>query len=175
MFFSEVKDEFIDAPKGSSATCVVIGDAAEDFSYENVNQAFNKLIGMKDPKLISMGYNKYYKDKGQLVIDLGAYTRALEYATGVTATVIGKPSPDYFKKALQLINCQADESVMIGDDIVSDVGAAQTIGMSGIQLRTGKFRPNVDDNHPSVKPDHVADNFLAAVNFILQHNLKVQP
>ena len=169
-----MKDEFTDAPKGSSATCVVIGDAAEEFSYENVNLAFNKLIGMKDPKLISMGYNKYYKDKGQLVIDLGAYTRGLEFASGVTATVIGKPSPDYFKKALKLINCQAEESVMIGDDIVADVGAAQTVGMSGIQLRTGKFRPGTDDYHPSVKPDHIADNFLAAVNHILDHNSKVK-
>lgn len=169
----EVKDEFTDAPKGESVSCVVIGDAAADFSYENVNLAFNKLLAMKDPKLISMGYNKYYRDKGELVIDLGAYTRALEFATGVTATVIGKPSPNYFKQALQLINSEPDECVMIGDDIVADVGAAQSIGMSGIQVKTGKFRPTIDDNHPTVKPDYIADNFLAAIKYVLHHNSTV--
>ena len=30
--------------------------------------------------------------------------------------------------------------VMIGDDILSDVGGAQKMGMKGGQVRTGKFR-----------------------------------
>jgi len=29
---------------------------------------------------------------------------------------------------------------MIGDDILSDVGGAQKMGMKGVQVRTGKFR-----------------------------------
>lgn len=29
---------------------------------------------------------------------------------------------------------------MIGDDIVSDVGGAQAVGMKGLQVRTGKYR-----------------------------------
>lgn len=32
------------------------------------------------------------------------------------------------------------QAVMVGDDIVSDVGGAQACGMLGIQVRTGKFR-----------------------------------
>ena len=30
--------------------------------------------------------------------------------------------------------------VMIGDDIVSDVGGAQKLGIRGVQVRTGKFQ-----------------------------------
>lgn len=29
---------------------------------------------------------------------------------------------------------------MVGDDIVSDVGGAQSCGMAGVLVRTGKFR-----------------------------------
>lgn len=29
---------------------------------------------------------------------------------------------------------------MIGDDIVNDIGGAQACGMTGVQVRTGKFR-----------------------------------
>ena len=32
------------------------------------------------------------------------------------------------------------QAVMIGDDIVSDVGGAQACGIRGIQVRTGKYR-----------------------------------
>ena len=32
------------------------------------------------------------------------------------------------------------QAVMVGDDIVSDVGGAQACGMLGVQVRTGKFR-----------------------------------
>ena len=35
---------------------VVIGDAAEEFSYKNMNQAFRILLSQKDPVLLSMGY-----------------------------------------------------------------------------------------------------------------------
>ena len=29
---------------------------------------------------------------------------------------------------------------MIGDDIVNDIGGAQTCGIRGVQVRTGKYR-----------------------------------
>ena len=35
--------------------CVVIGDAAEKFSYENLNEAFSVLIGLEKPVLFSLG------------------------------------------------------------------------------------------------------------------------
>ena len=156
--------------KSQDKDCVVVGDAAEDFSYKNVNQAFQHLFSMKDPRLVSMGYGRYYSDQGHLMMDLGAYTKALEFASGVTASVTGKPDKTFFDEALKSIQVSASDAVMIGDDIVSDVGAAQSLGMSGIQLKTGKFREGRDDNHPHVKPDLFADNFNAAVNAILDHN-----
>jgi phospholysine phosphohistidine inorganic pyrophosphate phosphatase len=154
--------------------CVVVGDAASSFSFENVNKAFQCLMKMSQPKIISMGYGRYYQDNGNLMIDLGAYTKALEFATGVTATVTGKPAKTFFESALKSIGVAVSDAVMIGDDIISDVGAAQSLGMTGIQLRTGKFRKERDENHPQVKPDLIADNFLAAVNAIVEHNSKFE-
>lgn len=56
---------------------------------------------------------------------------------------------------------------MVGDDVVSDVGGAQSCGMRGILVRTGKFRA-ADECHPEVKPFYVADNLFEAVKHILQ-------
>ena len=42
---------------------------------------------------------------------------------------------------------------MIGDDIRGDVGGAQSAGMQGVQVQTGKFRP--EDLEGAIKPDAV--------------------
>lgn len=39
----------------TNPNCVVIGDAAENFSYQNVNEAFRVLIGLEKPLLFSLG------------------------------------------------------------------------------------------------------------------------
>lgn len=35
-------------------------------------------------------------------------------------------------------------------------------------MRTGKFRPDIDEHHPTVKPDLIVDNLSAMVDVILQ-------
>ena len=47
--------EFQDFNK-SQPDAVVMGDAAEQFTYENMNSAFRVLMNAKKPFLISMGY-----------------------------------------------------------------------------------------------------------------------
>ena len=39
----------------SNPNCVLIGDAADNFSYQNVNKVFQFLLKMKEPKLLSLG------------------------------------------------------------------------------------------------------------------------
>ncbi|KAA0724814.1 Phospholysine phosphohistidine inorganic pyrophosphate phosphatase [Triplophysa tibetana] len=44
-----------DGVEMTSPNCVVIGDAAERFSYQNLNEAFGVLIGLEKPILFSLG------------------------------------------------------------------------------------------------------------------------
>jgi ribonucleotide monophosphatase NagD (HAD superfamily) len=46
---------------------------------------------------------------------------------------------------------------MVGDDVEYDVLAAQAIGMTGVLVRTGKFRPEHLSNATG-KPDVVVDS-----------------
>lgn len=64
----------------------MIGDAANEFSYENLNKIFNLLMESKDPVLITMGANKFYQSYGKLFLDCGSYAALLQYATGVQPT-----------------------------------------------------------------------------------------
>ncbi|KAM9282031.1 phospholysine phosphohistidine inorganic pyrophosphate phosphatase [Cariama cristata] len=158
--------EFAEIDK-TNPNCVVIGDAAENFTYANLNEAFRVLIGMEKPVLISLGRGRYYKETDGLKLDVGAYMKALEYACDVQAEVVGKPAKMFFESALAEMGVPAQQALMIGDDIVNDVGGAQRCGMRALQVRTGKYRP-CDENHPHVKPDAYVNNLAEAVDIILQ-------
>ncbi|CAJ0944584.1 unnamed protein product, partial [Mesorhabditis belari] len=153
------------------ANCVLLGDAEHEFSFHNVNMAFRALMKMKRPLLLSLGQGRFYQQTDGPTIDIGAYAEALKYASGCEHVVIGKPSPEYFQYALDQLGCSSEETVMIGDDIISDVGGAQKFGMRAIQVRTGKWR-NEWEKHPIVSPDLIVDCLAVAVNSILDAQQK---
>ncbi|KAM9425284.1 phospholysine phosphohistidine inorganic pyrophosphate phosphatase isoform 2-T2 [Pholidichthys leucotaenia] len=124
----------------SKPTCVIIGDAADTFSYQNLNEAFRVLISLENPVLFSLGQGRYYKETDGLKLDVGVYMKALEYACDLKAEVIGKPSATFFHSVLSDMGLQPHEVLMIGDDLLNDVGGAQNCGMKGVQVRTGKYR-----------------------------------
>ncbi|KAM9285145.1 phospholysine phosphohistidine inorganic pyrophosphate phosphatase [Morus bassanus] len=163
---NDLVPEFAEIDK-ANPNCVVIGDAAENFTYANLNEAFRVLIGMEKPVLISLGRGRYYKETDGLKLDVGAYMKALEYACDVQAEVVGKPAKMFFESALAEMGVPPQQAIMIGDDIVNDVGGAQRCGMRALQVRTGKYRP-CDENHPHVKPDAYVNNLAEAVDIILQ-------
>ncbi|KAE8590232.1 hypothetical protein XENTR_v10017986 [Xenopus tropicalis] len=150
----------------SDPNCVLIGDAAENFSYQNVNRAFQVLINLQKPVLISLGKGRYYKETDGLKLDVGAYMKALEYACDIKAEVVGKPSPNFFLSALEEMGAKPEEAVMIGDDIVNDIGGAQSCGIRAVLVRTGKYRPS-DEKHPEVTADGYVDNLAHAVDILL--------
>jgi ribonucleotide monophosphatase NagD (HAD superfamily) len=55
------------------------------------------------------------------------------------------------------VGAGADRAVMVGDDIDSDVLGAQASGITGVLVRTGKFRAADLERAPG-RPDHVIDD-----------------
>ncbi|XP_033756319.1 phospholysine phosphohistidine inorganic pyrophosphate phosphatase-like [Pecten maximus] len=147
--------------------CVVLGDAIHEFSYANLNKAFQILVSLNNPILFSLGKGRYYKDEGNLVLDVGSFCRALEYACDIEAEVVGKPSATFFNTAVKNMGLNAEKVVMVGDDIVSDVGGALASGMRGVLVRTGKYR-STDEDHPTVKPSAIVNNLSEAVDILIK-------
>jgi HAD superfamily hydrolase (TIGR01458 family) len=130
---------------------IVIGDIEDKWNYQIVNDIFKKVFAGVD--LVAMHKNKYWSPHGELLIDAGAFIHGIEFASGKEAILIGKPSPLYFKTALEKIKCKIeDRFYMIGDDIENDVKAAQDIGGTGILIYTGKTKFPLDRNN-NIKPD----------------------
>jgi HAD superfamily hydrolase (TIGR01458 family) len=120
------------------ADVIVIGGASDAFTYDVVNRIFRRLMG--GVALVGMHRNLYWKTARGWELDGGAYIAGLEAAAGTTATICGKPAAAYFRAALDLLGVPAARAAMVGDDITNDVEGARAAGLTGVLVRTGKFR-----------------------------------
>ncbi len=152
---------------GEGPAAVVIGDAADRFTYGNLNAAFRAIED--GAPLLALADNRVFRDKdGRLSLDAGAFVRALEYASGETAILFGKPAPDFFRATVRHIGCDPAEAVMVGDDAESDVAGALAAGLGqGVLVRTGKYRDG-DEAGVEPRPSAVVDDIGAAVDLILK-------
>lgn len=145
------------AEKGAAA--VIVGDLGDAWDFETLNRAFRLLMDPAKPPLVALGMTRYWRAADGLRLDAGAFVSALQYASGRQAVVMGKPAAPFFQAALGLLSALPADTVMVGDDIRSDIAAALRLGMRGVLVRTGKFRP-VDvegDVHPSAVLDSIRD------------------
>lgn len=133
-------------------------ETGEVFAYERLNRAFAALEG--GAGLVCLHRNRWWQTVGGPLLDAGAFVAGLEYAAGVEATVVGKPTPAYFESALGELGGDPAQAVMVGDDLEADVGGGKTVGMRGVLVRTGKFRAEAlegADPEPDAVVDSIAD------------------
>ncbi|XP_036340954.1 haloacid dehalogenase-like hydrolase domain-containing protein 2 isoform X2 [Rhagoletis pomonella] len=149
---------------------VVVGLAPTEFYYENLNKAFNLLIANKNSRLVAIHQGKYYRRSDGLALGPGAFIKGLEYAASVRSVLIGKPNEYFFRSALPGGICP-EECVMIGDDPEDDIAGAMQLGLKGIQVKTGKYLPNVVVDPP---PTALVENFSEAVDWIITENSETQ-
>lgn len=70
---------------------------------------------MDGADLIAVHKGRYYSQREGLALGPGPFVAALEFATGKTAKILGKPEKEFFLSALEDLDCKPDEVVMIGD------------------------------------------------------------
>jgi HAD superfamily hydrolase (TIGR01458 family) len=156
--------ELAQAPSDAAVDAIVLGDLGEGFSAHVLNDAFRLL--MDGAELVALQHNRYWRRADGLALDVGAYSAALEYATGSEATVVGKPARAFFAAALADLNASPDVGVMVGDDVEADIGGAICAGLRGILVRTGKYRQDALDAS-GVRPTAIVDS-IADVPGLLQ-------
>ena len=137
----------------SGAQYVIIGDLGDAWDYRTLNRAFRLLHNQPDSQLIALGMTRYWQTEEGLALDVAPFVVALEHATGRQALVFGKPAAAFFHAAAAELKLPPEAVVMIGDDIRTDIGGAQSAGMIAALVQTGKFRPL--DLQGEVKPDGV--------------------
>jgi HAD superfamily hydrolase (TIGR01458 family) len=157
---------------GDNVDAVLIGGADDSpetnlvFSYMNLARAFAELEMGAD--LYCLHRNRWWQTKHGPQFDAGAYVAGLEYAAGVEAVVLGKPSPSYFATACEALDADPHMTWMVGDDLESDVVGAQGIGMKTVLVRTGKFRPDAVER-ARTPPDGIVSSIAHLPDWIEEH------
>ncbi|HWG54890.1 MAG TPA: TIGR01458 family HAD-type hydrolase [Gaiellaceae bacterium] len=154
---------------GDGADAVLVGGCDETlepnqvFSYMNLARAFSEIRG--GAELLCLHKNKWWQTARGPMLDGGSFVAGLEYATGVEATVVGKPSASCFAAALEALDAEPELTWMVTDDLEQDVRGAQLFGMKTLLLRTGKFRPE-DLEHTAALPDAVLSSIAHVPEWI---------
>lgn len=140
-----IRHEFAELDQ-SDPNCVVLGDARDDLNYSSLNKAFQ--LCKNGAPLIGIGMNKYFLDDDGLMLDAGAFIRAIEWAADVEALIMGKPSAAFFAQVVQSTGVPAARCLMVGDDVMADVVGAVDAGLQGCLVKTGKFLPGDEMKAP---------------------------
>ncbi len=141
----------------TSAGVVLLGGAGPGVGYAELNAAFR--LAMEGVPLVALHRNTRFATADGPSLDMGAFIVGIELAASVEIPVVGKPAPTFFRSALADLGVGADEAVMVGDDIDADVLGSQSIGITGVLVRTGKFRPS--DLERSTPPNLVIESVAA--------------
>ncbi|MEO6206771.1 MAG: HAD hydrolase-like protein [Candidatus Limnocylindrales bacterium] len=130
---------------GATAAAVIVGDSPEEATFDNLNRAFRLVRG--GARLVGMHRNPWWLTASGPTLDSGAYVAGLEFAAAVRATIVGKPTATFFSTGLARLRRQVGrdlarhEVAVVGDDVRTDIRAAQRAGMRGIFVLSGKHGP----------------------------------
>jgi HAD superfamily hydrolase (TIGR01458 family) len=130
--------------RGATASAVVIGDSPEEATYENLNRAFRLVLS--GAVLVGMHRNAWWLTPDGPTLDSGAFVAGLEFATDRRATIVGKPSGAFFSQGVRDLRKEVGRDLarrdiaMVGDDVRTDIRAAQRAGLRGILVLSGKHR-----------------------------------
>ena len=155
----DVKADFAGLEEtGERPDAVIMGDLGEAFGFSILNRAFRMVID--GAELVALQKNRFWLTETGLSLDAGPFVAAIEYAAGVEATVVGKPTASFFELVLDGAGVSAERALMIGDDVESDVGGALAAGLRAVLVRTGKYRAELvaaSGIEPTATIDSIAD------------------
>jgi HAD superfamily hydrolase (TIGR01458 family) len=142
------------AGPGEPATHVLVADPSYGATYADLDAAFRALRA--GAELVATQVNRVARRDDGEHLDTGGWVRLLEYATGQTARVLGKPSPEFFTAPLEALGRGAGTALVVGDDLTADVGGGRAVGAGTVLVRSGKGdRPQPG---AEAKPDAVVDS-----------------
>ncbi len=134
---------------------ILLSGADSSFTFETFNCVYRALLG--GAALVAMHRNLSWMTGEGACLDAGGFLYGLERALGREAVVAGKPSAAAFGAGLRALGVPPSAALMVGDDLENDVLAAQAVGITGVLVRTGKYREELLAGAPGT-PDHVIDS-----------------
>ncbi len=116
---------------------VVVGET-RSYNYEKIEIAIQLVLG--GARLIGTNPDLTGPTERGIAPACRALIAPIEMATGRQAYFIGKPNPLIMRHALQLLGCQREETVIIGDRMDTDIVAGIESGIDTALVLSGITR-----------------------------------
>lgn len=132
----------LDVSNLTPVDAVLIGDPFDVYTRESLELASVNI--QAGALFIAMQRKRNWHDGDVVHIDNGFWVAGLEYVTGVTASVVGKPSATAYEAALKRLEISASERnrvAMVSDDIDVDLDGAAAFGFETIHVGKAQSLP----------------------------------
>jgi glycerol-1-phosphatase len=112
---------------------VVVVAAHADLSYDELREATQAVL--RGARLLGVHRDRTFPMPDGPWLSSGSVVAAVEYATGTTAEIVGKPAPRLFATAQDRLG--TGRALVVGDRVESDLHGAQAAGLDGAIVLTG--------------------------------------
>ena len=136
---------------------VVVVAGTDHLGYDDLRLA--NLALRRGADLVATSRDPVYPTEEGLVPGTGAILAAVEYASGSTARIVGKP--ELFRAALDRLG--EGRTLVVGDRLDADVPAAAKAGLDAALVLTGGTSAEEAEAAPEPRPRYVAASLAALV------------
>jgi glycerol-1-phosphatase len=116
----------------ASADVVVVADY-DELRFSDLRGAIQAVLA--GAEMIAAGRDRTYPTEAGLSPGTGAVVAALEYATGRTARIVGKPDPQIFPTVMDRLG--PGRALVVGDRLDSDLAGAAAAQLDAAIVLTG--------------------------------------
>lgn len=149
------REEYAWFREDPAGPAVLLATEAHAWRIADLQPAFRRLLG--GAAFYALTRNRYFRREGELVTDVGGIAALLAYAAGREAETLGKPSRLLFEAVARQAGVRLEEMAMVGDDAEFDVAAPMALGLSGVLVKTGKYRSG-DESRVTPQPGYVVES-----------------
>jgi arabinose operon protein AraL len=130
------------------------------FDYGKLDTAL-QAVRRHDARLIATNPDRTCPVEGGEIPDCAGMIAAVEAVTGKTVeAIVGKPSPIILEVALATLGVGADDCVIVGDRIETDITMGKALGLTTVLVLSGVTRPG-DPRIDTLRPDLVVPSIRA--------------
>lgn len=83
-------------------------------------------------------------EDGNYTAGVGPLVAAISTLAYKTPEIVGKPSPAFFEMGLRRLGMTAHETVMVGDNVETDIKGANAAGLLSVLITASNVKPGVD-------------------------------
>lgn len=133
----------------------VVAGLDRDLTYQKIKKA--SLLIQSGVPFVGTNPDPSLPTPEGLIPGTGTVLAALEAASGVKPVIIGKPAPELYKLALKRLNTLAEETLVVGDRLETDIAGGQNLGCPVCVVLSG-VASAADAQNWKPKPDLILND-----------------